>query len=65
MAYQHDDMNPGMGREDSWHRRRARQQAQRRRKLTFAAILAVSLLVLTIAIIDYLEGNSQAGLFDG
>lgn len=50
MAYQHDEMNPGSGREENWHRRRARQQAQRRRKLTFAAVLAVSLLVLIIAI---------------
>lgn len=50
MAYEYDELNTG-GREESWHRRRARQQAHRRKILTFAAVLAVSLLVFFVAIL--------------
>ena len=51
MAYEHNQHNTGaQHREESWHRRRARQQAQRRRVITLAVVLAVSLLVLCVVI---------------
>ncbi len=51
MAYEYDELNTGSSREENWHRRRAQQQAYRRKILTFAAVLAVSLLVLCVSIL--------------
>lgn len=46
MAYEYDELNRG----ENWHRRHARQQAHRRRVMTFAVVLAVSLLVLCVVV---------------
>ncbi len=49
MAYEHDELN--LPRNENWHRQRRRKRAAMGRRLTFAAIAAISLLVLSIVLL--------------
>ena len=49
MAYEHDELNPP--RNENWHRQRRRKRAAMGRRLSFIAIAAISLLVLTIVLL--------------
>lgn len=48
MAYEQQKIN--MSQSDSWHRRRARKRAIMGRRMAFLAVLAVSMLVLTVVL---------------